>query len=84
VKRSIHDVEGTLEIQKMLLLKLAEQENSVKGLACKWPKRPLGGQRVTGSRWEFEPEPALVISWAELKQRKKDMTEALHKIWNGR
>lgn len=83
VERRVHDVEGTLEMQKMLLQKLAEQENAVKGLVCKWPKRPLGGQRITSSRWEFLPESSAAISKAELEQWKRDMTQALQMVWNG-
>jgi hypothetical protein len=40
VERSVHEVEGTQEIQKMLLRRLAEQENAVNSLGCKWPKDP--------------------------------------------
>jgi hypothetical protein len=47
-KEDLHDAEGTLEMQKMLLGKLARRENTVKGLVYHHGKRSMNGQRVMG------------------------------------
>jgi hypothetical protein len=51
-EREPHHVEGTLEMQKLLLQGLARKENTAKGLGCKWLGRTESGQR--GTRAECE------------------------------
>jgi|SRR5579871_3392794 len=51
-KDDLHDVEGILEMQKMLLGKLARRENTVKELVYHHGKRSMNGQRVMGLSWE--------------------------------
>ena len=76
-----HEVEGTLEVQRMLLHKLAQRENAVKGLLHKWTRRSRNGRRVKESVWEGLPSPDRSILEDDLEVWKRDMAQALHTIW---
>jgi len=82
-KEDLHDAEGTLEMQKMLLGKLARRENTVKGLVYHHGKRSMNGQRVMGLGWESSRRfPALdPASEADLEGWKREMAQALYTIW---
>lgn len=77
----IWEIKGSFEIQKMLLQKLARQENAAKGLISKWPKRGPGGQRIMDSEWEASPEPTVSASSTDLEAYRKDVALAISTIW---
>jgi hypothetical protein len=77
----MHEIEGTLEMQRMLLQKLAQQENGAKGLVSKWPGRGPGGQRIMGSRWEASPASTGSASDADLETCRKEVVLAISTIW---
>jgi hypothetical protein len=83
--KDLHDAEGTLEMQKMLLGKLARRENTVKGLVYYHGKRSINGQRVMGLGWEssrhFPAPEADPASEADLEGWKREMAQALYTIW---
>jgi len=79
-KRDMHEIEGTLEMQRMLLQKLAQKENTAKGLISKWPGRGPGGQRIMASRWEAS-EPTTSVSDADFETCRKEVALAISTIW---
>lgn len=79
--RDIYEIEGTLEMQKMLLQKLAQQENTAKGLISKWPGRGPGGQRIMDSRWEASSESTASASDADPETCRKEVALAISTIW---
>jgi hypothetical protein len=70
--RDLHDVEGTLEMQKMLLQKLARRENIEKGYQD--GKYSMDDQET---RRASEQYPVGV----DLERWKREMAQALYTIW---
>lgn len=72
-EKGLHDAEGTLEMQKMLLGKLARRENSVKGLV-------LTNSR-SNTRMDWEVSQHSLAPETDLEEWKGEMAQALYKIW---
>ncbi|KAF2182671.1 hypothetical protein K469DRAFT_711815 [Zopfia rhizophila CBS 207.26] len=65
----------------MLLQKLAERENAMKGLITKRFRRPLDRQELTGSESEVLPSMRVSMLLDDLEKWKIDMVQANYIIW---
>lgn len=73
-KHTISEIEGAFEVQRLLLLKLAGQENQVKGLSGMDTN-----EREIGSRCEAESRTP--PSKANLERFMADTAQAVRAIW---
>lgn len=82
----MQEIEGTMEVQNMLLQKLARQENAVKGLTSLSLGRDSGGQSILGSvlptlTSSALPESTGSASDADLETSRKEVALAISTIW---
>ncbi|KAF2193604.1 hypothetical protein K469DRAFT_550699 [Zopfia rhizophila CBS 207.26] len=78
-ERTSYDTKGVLEVQRMLLQKLAAQENVVKGLSSHWSKEYLNGREMNS---KYELQSPTSTSTANLERFKEDTVLAVQATWN--
>jgi hypothetical protein len=78
-EREPHIAEGTLEMQKWLLQKLAKRENMIKGYQS--GKHSINGKEIPEVE---EGSEHCSTTIASLEEWKREMAQALHMIWGPR